>query len=60
MDERKRRDEAGRAPPKPSRVPSEQTVISDGQLGAANLERGPERENPEGSALRPIPPEERK
>gem|GEM_PF-3750612 len=36
-------------------TPSEQPVIADGQLGGANLERGPERANPEGTVDTPNP-----
>jgi len=42
-----------------SLTPSEQPVLTDGQLGAGNLERGPERANPEGTVDTPNPPTER-
>lgn len=35
---------------------SEQPVVVDGQLGGANLDRGPERQNPEGTVDLPNPP----
>jgi len=35
--------------PRSEWTPSEETVLNDGQLGAANLQRGPEQRNPEGS-----------
>lgn len=39
---------------------SEEQLLGDGQLGAQNLERGPERQNPEGTSHLPNPaPEER-
>ncbi len=41
-------------------VPSEQVVMADGQLGGNNIERGPERQNPEGTALTPNPPPDRR
>ncbi|HWV39846.1 MAG TPA: hypothetical protein VN033_15355 [Vulgatibacter sp.] len=40
-------------------TPSEQPVMADGQLGGGNLDRGPERANPEGTADTQNPPTER-
>lgn len=34
--------------------------MADGQLGAGNLERGPERANPEGTVDTPNPPNDRR
>jgi hypothetical protein len=39
---------------------SHQSIMEDGQLGGANLDRGPERANPEGTSLTPNPPEDRR
>jgi hypothetical protein len=49
-------------PPAPGKqwALSEQLLMVDGQLGAANLERGPERANPEGTVDTPNPPLDRR
>lgn len=36
-------------------VRSQQPILEDGQLGGANLDRGPERRNPEGTVDTPNP-----
>lgn len=41
-------------------APSHQSIMEDGQLGGANLDRGPERANPEGTSGTPIPPADRR
>jgi len=46
----------GQPPGQPSL--SEQSIMEDGQLGAGNLEHGPERRNPEGTSGIPNPPRE--
>lgn len=58
-NEERRREEGERAK-EAKLVRSEQVVMGDGQLGEASVERGPERRNPEGTALTPNPrPEDR-
>lgn len=49
-------EERGGPSPRKRWVRSEQPILEDGQLGGANLDKGPERRNPEGTADRPNPP----
>lgn len=58
MPERDKREAEGRVtkPKREGLVRGEQTVMGDGQLGGRNIDRGPERRNPEGTALTPNPP----
>lgn len=49
-------------PPRPGKkwARSHHPIMEDGQLGGGNLNRGPERANPEGTSDLPNPPEDRR